>query len=69
MLLIFKFINSVTLSPQLYRVSRIALFLSPCLLLKSIEDIINSISSTPSTTGNFYPILGFSINIVGSFVI
>ena len=68
-LLIFKFINSVTLNPQLYSVSIIALFLWPCFLLKSIDEIINSISSTLKTSGSFKPIFGFSINRVGSSVI
>ena len=42
---IWSVINSVTRKPQLYKVSMIVLFLSPCGLLKSIAEMILSIST------------------------
>ena len=62
---IFKSINSLTLKPQPYMVSSIALFLSPSPLLRSTAEIKLSISSFDKVSGNLIPILGVSIKSVG----
>jgi len=58
-------VSSETRKPQLYSVSKIVLFRSPCGSLKSIEFISKSISSIDSVSGSFLPILGASIKFVG----
>ncbi len=56
---------SLTLRPQLYKVSRIALFLSPSGLLKSTAVINWLISDSDNVSGSFLPIFGASIKSVG----
>ena len=65
--LILRLTTSLTRSPQLYMVSNIALFLPPSGTLKSIAEIIFSISSKDKVSGKSLFNFGASSNTVGSF--
>ena len=62
---IFKVVISETRSPQPYKVSSMALFLSPSGVDKSIAAIRLSILSIESVSGSFLPNLGASISSIG----
>ena len=65
---IFKLIASVTLNPELYIVSKIALLRPPSGLLKSICAITCSISSKLNTSGSFLLVFGEGSKVVGLMV-
>ena len=60
--------TSLTRRPQLYITSSIALFLVPSGLLRSIAEMMDSISPKLSTSGNFLFSLGVSSKSAGSFL-